>query len=82
MPQIVERPLLFTLRYRAAIKGVTTTFVEATTFTEAEVIGRAWIAKQAGYKYIGLERSVITAADVGLSAAALQHAATSARVGA
>ena len=70
---------LYTLRYRKAIQGVTTLFIEAESFEIAEKVGRAYCAQRAGYKYVALEQAVITASDVGLTPE--QLTATPARVG-
>lgn len=51
--------MLFRLRYRKRVAGVTETLIEASSLEQAERVGQAWVKRdEPAGKYISVERAV------------------------
>ena len=53
--------MLWSLRYKKGIGGVTTTLVEKKqdSFATAQAVGQAWCEQAPGTRYIGIEKAIV-----------------------
>ena len=50
---------LYTLRYRAGVKGVLTSFIQATSLQNAVQVGQTYCNRHINHQYISVEKSII-----------------------
>ena len=53
--------MLWSLRYKKGIGGVTTTLIETKqeSFERAQAVGQAWCERSPGTRYIGIEKAIV-----------------------